>query len=1254
VLKLSIRTYVIANKLNFLKGSGLHSSLTKLMSRYRFFFCQRLSALLIALTIGMGACLDAAGQYSFPTDRTTALDVPESQAERAAEQLVSLSAEKIISLLQNETGLMLQVKRLLVRKAFEQGRLLDPEDLTDDALFTLIRQDYKVRVLATREIEQRYYVRARPTRQELDRDRLLYGELGPPITSTTQATQAAQRNRVPTDALNLANPPSQEELYWAANADDVYHPVVPNYQPPSSPGQPSTPSSPPSAVPGSSQSPFSSPQTSPQNLPANDPRRQFLTTQLQPWSADYLDGRAVDTSALSRIRPEDIPQLLNASGSMTSGSLFGGGSGMGFRSGTGSGSGFGAIGTSPFASFSGSSGLSGFSGSPFSGSGLSGSGLSTNLPSNLLQQNPASLQQQAGLSNQLQTQTQPPFTVPEYPTQPILSRRPNPYADVPSLYDLYSQYSRRSPVLERFGQDIFQTGTGNFDELPMDMPVGPDYVVGPGDGLKIELWGGVSDRLMRLVDPEGSVSLPEAGTVQVSGRTLGEVQHLVQTALRSQYRDVEADVSIARLRSVRVYVVGDVQRPGAYDVSSLSTPLNAVFQAGGPTSQGSLRILRHHRGKQLIEQVDVYDLLLHGVRSGIQHLQSGDTVLVPPLGPEVTIQGMVRRPAVYELNGEKTLAEVLQLAGGVLPSGTLRHMDVERVESHQNRTMLRLDIPENNNEQSVNKALQDFLIQDGDQIKISPILPYADKTVYVDGHVFRPGKYAYRDGMTLRDLIKSYNDLLPEPYKRHAEIIRLQPPDYTPVVLAFNLEDALSGKDQNLALKPFDTVRVFSRYDFEDPPVITISGEVRDPGDHVTNGATYLRDAVYLAGGTTPDALLDDAQVFRRTENGKLKVVSVNLARALSGDAKDNILLESKDRVVIHRNLAKVDPPTVKIEGEVARPGKYPLGQDMTAADLVRVAGGFRRSAYTEEADLTRYTVQSGQQIVGEHVPVHISQALAGEADTDLRLWDGDVLTIRQLTGWQDVGATITVSGEVVHAGTYGIREGERLSSIIARAGGFRAEGYAFGTVFQRVQVKELEEKNRAQLVRQTQDQGPALKSMLTPTADDKMAQEAALLQWQATLEKLQDTPPSGRLVIHISNDVKRWANTSADIQVRAGDSVFIPKRPNIVTVDGSVYNPTAVAYKPGKSAGWYLRQAGGPTNFASTKAVFVIRADGSVVGGSGGLFSGGVESVSLQPGDMVLVPEKGFSTNARWRTVLQAAQIAYYVGISTQVATRF
>jgi len=834
--------------------------------------------------------------------------------------------------------------------------------------------------------------------------------------------------------------------------------------------------------------------------------------------------------------------------------------------------------------------------------------------------------------------------------QPVLQRRANPYADVPSLYDLYSQYQRRSPALTRFGNEVFENGTGNFDQLPMDLPVGPDYVIGPGDGLNVDLWGSFSQRLRRVVDREGRLALPEVGAVQVSGRTLGDVQHLVQTALRSQFREVEADVSLSRLRTIRVYVVGDVRRAGAYDVSSLSTPLNALYQAGGPTTRGSMRMLRHFRGKQLVENVDVYDLLLHGVQTGMERLESGDTILVPPIGTEVTIEGMVRRPAIYELNGEKNLAEVLQLAGGVLPSGTLRHVDVERVEAHQSRSMLRVDMPENNNQDSVTQVLENFNVQDGDKIRISPILPFADKTVYLDGHVFRPGKYAFREGMKVTDLVKSFSDVLPEPYKPHAEIIRLKAPDYTPEVLAFNLEDALSGKDQGLVLKPFDTVRVFGRFDFEDPPVITVTGEVRDPGDHVTNGATYLRDAVYLAGNVTPDAEIDNAQVFRRTSDGKLKVLSVNLGKALTGDESQNILLQPQDRVFIYKDVSKLDPPTVTIQGEVARPGKYPLGEGMSAAQLVRLAGGLKRSAYTQEADLTRYVVEQGNQVEGEHVNVQIAKALGGEPDTDVRLRPGDVLTVRQISGWDDIGATVQVAGEVVHPGTYGIEGGERLSSILERAGGFRSDAYSYGAILERAQVRELEEKSRADLIREIQQEGTNLKS----TIDDPVSKEASLMQWRDTLNKLQNAPPAGRQVIHVSANIKQWANTPADIQVRAGDVLFIPKRPNFVMVNGAVYNQTAITFKPGKSAAWYLQRAGGPTNMADKKSIFVVRADGTVSGGKGGLFTGGALDAALQPGDMVVVPDKAFGGGFKWKESLQVAQLVSAVGIAIQVARGF
>ncbi len=1119
----------------------------------------------------------------------------QSQAEMEADQLVSLSADKIIQLLRDEPGLLLQVKKRLVRRAYDQGRLLDPVDLNDEALFRLLREDDNVRILATQEIEDRAYIRPKPSKEELAQE--AYRQMQRLPLRTQQ-----DENQSPVSTPDLrTTAQSQEEKYWSRR-DDQRTPSEQNSLPYSLP-------------PDFSPYPPDAPQAQPRN-----PARELNRTQMEapPDSTDNpFDPLITDSGQMPRVRPDELPGLLRAS-----------------------------VSENPMAPPVGD---------------VPRSLLDRGASSQPRTQQPDSRSNSApvgeGFARRASPEPRDRMTepIPDLnQSRTVIRHRPNPYANVPSLYDLYSQVSRRSPVLERFGADVFRTGMGNMDDLPMDLPVGPDYVLGPGDGLNIELWGSIAQRLQRVVDRTGQVALPEAGPVLVSGHTLGDVQRVMQGVMRSQYRDVEVDVSLARLRTVRVYVVGDVQSPGAYDISSLSTPLNALYAGGGPTAGGSLRTLQHYRGKQLVQEIDIYDLLLRGVSGDLQRIQPGDIIKVPPIGPQVTVEGMVRRPAIYELDGKANLAEVLELAGGVLPSGALRHIDVERVMAHESRTMLRLDLPEGNDPKAVDKALEDFNVQGDDKIRISPILSYSEKTIYLDGHVFRPGKYPYKEGMTVTDLIHSYNDLLPEPSRRHAEIIRLQPPDYTPVVLTFNLGDALDGQNKNLLLKPFDTVRVFGRYDFEDPPIVSVSGEVRDPGDHVTNGVTHLRDAVFLAGGVSPDAELNDAQVFRHTSDGQVHVMSVNLAKALSGDAVQNVLLEPKDRVFIHRSLARTDPPAVIVQGEVSRPGKYPLGEGMTASELVRLAGGLKRSADSQMADLTRYLEQDGEKLISEQRTVNVAKAMSGIADHDPTLRAGDVLTIPQITGWNDIGASIAIKGEVMRPGTYGIQEGEKLSSVLARAGGFRSGAYPYGAILERAQVRELEEKTRAELIRRVQAEGTSLKLVPDLDPDQKIAKEASLAQWQTALERLQNTPPAGRLVVHISNDVGHWANTPADLQIRAGDVLIIPKQPNFVMVEGAVYNPTAITFKPGQSAEWYLKQAGGPTQMANKKAIFVIRANGSVVGGSGGMWGGGATSAELRPGDMVVMPEKAIGGTSKWKTILQVSQLTSAIGIGVQVARGF
>jgi protein involved in polysaccharide export with SLBB domain len=823
-------------------------------------------------------------------------------------------------------------------------------------------------------------------------------------------------------------------------------------------------------------------------------------------------------------------------------------------------------------------------------------------------------------------------------------RRPNPYADVPSLYDMYVQASARQRPLERFGLEVFRNENTDPDDFPMDLPAGADYVVGPGDGLAIDLWGGVSQRISRTVDRQGRISLPESGPVLVSGHTLGEVQQTVQQVLRANYRDVSADVSLSRLRTVRVYVVGDVAEPGAYDISSLSTPLNAIFKAAGVTERGSLRTIKHYRGKQLIEEVDAYDLLLHGVRGEMAHLENGDTLLVAPMGPQVTIEGMVRRPALYELRGETSLEDVLELAGGILPAAALQHIEVQRLEAHEKRTMLSVDISANGDPDAVVKQLSSFKIQDGDQIHIFPIAPYNESAIYLQGHVLRPGRYSYSEGMKLTDLIKSYGDLLPEPAGNYAEIVRLNPPDYRPSVESFDLSAALANPATAPKLQAHDTVRVFGRYDFEPAPAVWVGGEVRAPGKYGTSGQVRLRDAIYLAGGVSPDAALDSAQLFRTQADGTMKIFSVKLGEALAGNPAENLLLESRDRLLIHRNVAQVDPATVDVKGEVAKPGRYPLTTNMHVEDLVQVAGGLKRTADPVTADLTRYAAGDPQHASSESSPVVLSAALSGDSNENKLLHDGDVLTIRQNPGWSDVGASITVRGEVQHPGPFGIRPGERLSSVLERAGGFSAQAYPYGAVLMRREVRELETNARLEMVRRLKEEQVHLKALPEADADQKNAKMAVIGETETTINQLQANPPIGRVVIRIQPDARAWRNSTADVLVRDGDVLVIPKKADYVTVNGQVFNPTAVSYRPGRSAKWYLSQAGGLTQLANKKAVFVIRADGSVLAAKNNseFWSGDPLSVALRPGDSIVVPEKAPNIGGRnWQMLFQAGQLA-------------
>jgi protein involved in polysaccharide export with SLBB domain len=736
-----------------------------------------------------------------------------------------------------------------------------------------------------------------------------------------------------------------------------------------------------------------------------------------------------------------------------------------------------------------------------------------------------------------------------------------PY-NLQSLRDLYTQVPEQTSKLKRFGSDMFLDRGMGTKQMTVDIPIGPDYILGVGDGLIINLWGGVSQSFSRTVDREGKIVLPEAGTIVVAGLPLERAQALVQSALSQQFRDAKVAVTIARLRTVRVYVVGDVQRPGAYDISSLSTPLNALYAAGGPTSIGSLRIARHYRGKDLIREVDLYEFLLRGVRPDTERIEDGDTVLISPVGRQVAVAGMVKRPAIYELRDETKLSDVLNDAGGVLASASLTHITIERVGAEGHRTTLNLNLPEVSTAESSQKLMEEFAIQDGDRVSVAPILPYSERVIYVEGHVVRPGKLPYRDDMKLSDVVRSYQDLLPEPADR-GEIIRLMPPDLRAEAIDFNVPDVLAGNDQ-IHLQPFDTIRILGRYE--------------------------------------------------------------------------------------------ADAPKVQVHGEVLHPGTYSLSRGMTVAQLVRMAGGFNRSALLDDADLASYDIKDGKQVLSRRDTVKIGAAVNNpDSNADVALKPGDVLTIHQISGWNDIGSSVSLEGEVTYPGPYGIQEGERLSSVLKRAGGFRPTAYPMGAVLVRNQVKELEDKSRNELIHQIETTSAGAKLAPSLSAQDDAATLQLLIQQQKTVvERLRSQPAVGRLVIKINADIASWEGTPADIEMRRGDVLTIPKRPGFVLVSGQVYNASAITFVPGRSAGWYLKRAGGSTEGGNMKEVLVIRANGLVVGRrSGEWYEPSVLETKLGPGDVVVVPQKVFGGSATLRNLFASAQVLSSVGFAAALALR-
>jgi polysaccharide export outer membrane protein len=804
---------------------------------------------------------------------------------------------------------------------------------------------------------------------------------------------------------------------------------------------------------------------------------------------------------------------------------------------------------------------------------------------------------------------------------PVEQVRSQTAADVVEVRRSYEEFMRESKPMEvdtsrlqQYGYDLFASEPSTFAPVT-DIPVPPEYVLGPGDEIKVQLFGKNNMELVLTVDREGAVSFPQIGPISVSGLDFAQAKALLAEQVKQKMIGVSASITMGKLRTIRIFALGDVYRPGSYTVSGLATLSGALFASGGVKKNGSLRNIELKRNGRRIASIDLYDFLLRGDTSRDVRLLPGDVVFVPPIGKTVSIAGEVVRPAIYELRKENTVADVLKLAGGLMAKAYKEKALIERVAERGERKVVNLSL------------LGDgpaVPVRNGDVIKVFSGTEFENNQILMIGNLKRPGKYAWEEGMHVTSLIDSIDSLLPETFLEYGVIERETEDTREPMLIRFKLGELLDGKakgsELDFALRPRDRIYVFKRADFREQPMVNIEGRVQNPSKYAYKRNMRLADAVLAAGGVLRDTDLGFVEVYRTDPlTHDVRLIKVSLALALASDKVNDIQLQDLDRVVVHSIYESRERENVSILGEVHKPGDYPLGLGMRVSDLIFAGGNVTERAYLHQAEVTRYKVEDGQKRVSEHFPVDLAAVMNGDEAANIVLQPYDVLNVRRVANWR-AAEMVDVQGEVMHPGAYPIEEGETLESLIKRVGGYTDKAYLRAAVFTRESVRAEQQKQVDELVRRMDSELAARQTAVTSLRDAALQaqQQQALEAGKRLLDKMRNAQATGRMVISLSKDVQQ-KNTDKGIKLRGGDTLYIPKQPDEVMVVGEVYNTAAILYDEDYDSSDYLRQAG-ITRMADPSSIYLVRADGTVDVSSSGWFSSSIGDI--QPGDTIVVPQ--------------------------------
>jgi len=649
-----------------------------------------------------------------------------------------------------------------------------------------------------------------------------------------------------------------------------------------------------------------------------------------------------------------------------------------------------------------------------------------------------------------------------------------------------------------------------------------------------------------------------------------------------------------------------------------------------PVQSGSMRNIQLKRNDKVISAFDIYDLILSGDKSKDLRLQQGDVIFVPKPEANVAVDGDVKVPALFELKKDHSLFKALELAGGLRSSAYGGQIQVQRYAGNRERVVLDTSLA------SLQARAEPFMLQDGDRVHVQRVADEDVNAVYLYGNLKRPGTYQFRPGLRISDMIAE-QDLQPETDLSYAFVKRYNKPEMAPTLVPFKLGDAILRKApaEDLALQPYDEIYIFRQWDFQSRPDIIISGEVRNPGKYPLQKNTRLKDALLMAGGPNANAYLSQAHLYRTDPRTReVTMIVTDLSLALAGAADDNLLLHDKDRIVVHHVEEYRPEKTVTVAGDIRRPGQYTLTEGMTVRDLLFAAGNVTESAWLDEAELTSMVTDPSRGAKDEQRNLNLRKVIAGDAGQNKPLRAYDRLFVKRIPDWREE-RFVAVSGEFKFPGRYAVKKGERLSSLIERAGGYKETAYLRGAVFTRERVRELQQKGIQDMAERMEREllsGGQLATAIS--VEEVAAKRAEMEQKRKLVETMKALKATGRMTIYLAH-MRLLKGSDYDVELEDRDAILLPQKNSVVSVVGAVMAQGSYIYSDKMTYKDYISQTGGFSNSADTDNIFVMKVDGSARKLSRGMMNWspsrerwelagyGEEIREIEPGDTIVVPEK-------------------------------